>query len=120
MGLEDDQRGTYQLSRISTDQPLMIGDPAIAKEQILSGKFVIEDFKVSELEVTGTSFDDEIVSFVPVNGGWIDEWFYSGMGNDLILAGGGRDQLLGGLGDVRLRGGTGHDVLLGELGDEHL
>jgi len=119
-GLEDDQRGSYQLVRSSTGQPLMIGDPTTTSLAIQSGKVVIEGFRASQRDVFGSSFDDELIGVVPQAGGWADEWFYAGEGNDLISAGGGRDQLLGGTGDDSLRGGHGQDVLEGGTGNDHL
>ena len=119
-GLEDDQRGTYKFSRTSTGQPLMVGNPVIAQQKIPSDNFILEDFLPSQSEVLGTSFDDELIGFIPAAGRWTDEWFNSGSGNDLILGGGGRDQLLGGSGDDTLRAGNGQDVLEGDLGNDHL
>ena len=77
-GLEDDQRGTYRLSRTLTGQPLMIGDAKSAKQEISSGKVVLEEFKPCQLQVIGTSADDDLIGITPDEGGWIDEWFYSG------------------------------------------
>lgn len=119
-GLEDDQHGTYRLSRTSSGQPLMIGDPIIAKQKILSGNVVLEEFMPSQLEVAGTADDDKLIGTIPVEGGWTNEWFNGGLGNDIILGGGGRDQLLGGFGDDILRGGNGQDVLEGDLGNDQL
>ena len=119
-GLEDDHRGSYPMSRASSGQPFMIGDPSTAKQQIASGNVVLEDFKPCQREVYGTSADDELHGLAPMDGGWTDEWFYAGDGNDLILGGGGRDQLLGGSGDDTLRGGHGQDVVEAGIGDDHL
>lgn len=119
-GLEDDQRGSYQVSRISTGQPLMIGDPATAQELIASGVVELEEFKACQREVFGSSADDELTGFAAALGSWTDEWFYGGAGSDLILGGGGRDQLLGGSGNDTLRGGHGQDVLEGGSGSDEL
>ena len=119
-GLEDDQRGSYQLSIATSGQPLMIGDPVTAKQQIASGNVVLEGFKPCQSEIYGSSDHDELYGLSPAGGGWTDEWFYVGEGNDLILGGGGRDQLLGGPGDDTLRGGHGQDVIEGDMGNDQL
>ena len=119
-GLENDQCGSYHFSRIETGQPLMIGDPTIAQQKILSSDVVLDGFMQCQLEIYGSEYDDYIAGPIPPDGGWNHEWFYSGSGDDLILGGGGRDQLLGGLGDDTLRGGHGQDVCEGGLGDDHL
>ena len=49
--------------------------------------------------------------------GWTHEWFYSGEGDDLIIAGGGRDQLR--FRDDTLRGG-GQDVCEGGIGNDQI
>ena len=119
-GLEDDQRGSYLFSSTLTGQPLMIGDPTVAKNEVASGRFVLEQFKPCQLEIYGGSGEDELHGLTPVGGGWTDEWFYSGAGNDLIFGGGGRDQLLGGQGDDILRAGHGQDVCEGGSGNDQL
>ena len=119
-GLEDDTRGSYQLSKISSGQLLMIGDPDVAKKQIESGDYNLEGFKQSEREVYGSANDDVVHGITPTEGGWTHEWIYVGEGNDVVLGGGGRDQLFGGFGDDILRGGHGQDVIEGGLGDDQL
>ena len=119
-GLEDDIRGSYEISRISTGQKLLIGDPHTAKQLIAKTNFVIEDFKPSQSERYGSSWDDVLVGFAPEEGGWTDEWFYVGSGDDLVLGGGGRDQLIGGIGNDTLRGGHGQDVIEGGTGDDEI
>ena len=119
-GLENDQRGTYQLSLTSSGQPLMIEDPVTAKQIISSGFVVLEEFMPCQLEVVGTADDDELIGTIPADAGWTHEWFYGGLGNDIILGGGGRDQLLGGFGDDILRAGNGQDVLVGDMGNDQL
>ena len=119
-GLEDDHRGSYQMSHVASGQPMMIGDPAIAKQVIASGNVALNSFKSCQREVYGSTADDELYGLSPVDGGWTDEWFYVGDGHDIVLGGGGRDQLLGGPGNDSLRGGHGQDVLEGGIGDDHL
>ena len=119
-GLEDDERGSYQLSRIKTGQVLMIGDKDIARDQVKSGKYVLEEFRPAQREQYGGSENDEIHGITQTDNRWTDEWFYVGEGNDVILGGGGRDQLIGGLGDDTLRGGHGQDVIQGGFGDDEL
>ena len=119
-GLENDERGIYQFSRLSTGQSLMIGDPEIARQITNSGKCVLQGFKPSQSEVYGSESDDDLIGQISDNEGWTHEWFYAGAGDDLIRSGGGRDQLLGGLGDDTLRGGHGQDVIEGGLGNDHL
>ena len=119
-GLEDDSHGSYYFSRLSTGQTFMIGDPVRAKSCISLRDVVLDQFKPCEREVFGSSDDDELIGFTSEDGGWINEWFYSGAGDDEILGGGGRDQLLGGFGDDILRGGHGQDVLEGSFGDDQL
>ena len=43
-------------------------------------------------KVYGSSAD-KLYGIAPSVGGWIHEWFYVGEGDDLVLGGGGRDQL---------------------------
>ena len=119
-GLEDDKRGSYQLSSVSSGQPLMIGDPVIAEKKIVSGTVLLDGFKACQREVYGSSADDKLYGIAPSDGGWTHEWFYVGEGDDLVLGGGGRDQLLGGYGDDTLRGGHGQDVIEGGFGDDQL
>lgn len=119
-GLEDDKRGSYQLSMALSGHSLMIGDPTTAKQKIASGSVVLESFKTSQRAAYGSPADDVLHGISPSEGGWTDEWFYAGEGNDLILGGGGRDQLLGGFGDDTLRGGHGQDVIEGCFGDDQL
>ena len=83
-GLEDDQRGSYQLSIATSGQPLMIGDPVTAKQQIASGNVVLEGFKPCQSEIYGSSDHDELYGLSPAGGGWTDEWFY--VGEEMILS----------------------------------
>ena len=119
-GLENDQRGSYEISLTSTGKALMIGDPDTAKQQIASGEYVLNEFNPTQKELYGSSADDEIHGFAPVEGGWRHEWFYVGAGNDVVLGGGGRDQLLGGSGNDTLRGGHGQDVIEGGSGNDQI
>ena len=119
-GLEDDERGSYQLSRTKTGQVLMIGDPNIAREKIKSGKYKLEEFSPTQREQYGSSEDDEVHGITQADNKWTHEWFYVGEGNDVILGGGGRDQLIGGVGNDTLRGGHGQDVIQGGVGDDEL
>ena len=119
-GLEDDVRGSYQVSYREGQRQLLIGDPTNARKLILSGEVVLQNFIHSQREVYGSSWDDKLVGYTPKPGGWTHEWFYSGEGDDLIIAGGGRDQLLGGFGDDTLRGGHGQDVCEGGIGNDQI
>ena len=98
----------------------MIGDPTTAKHKIESDNFVLAEFKPCQREMFGSSADDELSGLIPAEGGWTDEWFYVGEGDDLVLGGGGRDQLLGGFGDDTLRGGHGQDVIEAGAGHDQL
>ena len=98
----------------------MIRDKDIAREQVKSGKYILEEFRPAQRELYGGSENDEIHGITQTDNRWTDEWFYVGEGNDVILGGGGRDQLIGGLGDDTLRGGHGQDVIQGGFGDDEL
>ena len=119
-GLEDDQRGSYQLERASSGQVLLVGDPTTASQAITSGSWQLVDFQPCQLVQYGSEADDILIGVAPFAGGWMDEWFAGGGGADLIAGGGGRDQLLGGDGDDTLRGGHGQDALEGGNGNDQL
>ena len=48
----------------------MIGDSTVAKNEVASGRFVLEQFKPYQLEIYGGSGEDELHGLTPVGGGW--------------------------------------------------
>jgi len=119
-GLEDDQRGSYQLERSGSGQVLLVGDPTTAAREIAAGAWELVEFQACQRLQYGTESDDLLIGVAPFAGGWMDEWFAGGGGADLLAGGGGRDQLLGGAGDDTLRGGHGQDALEGGTGNDQL
>jgi len=119
-GLEDDQRGSYQLERSGSGQVLLVGDPTTAAREIAAGAWELVEFQACQRLQYGTESDDLLIGVAPFAGGWMDEWFAGGGGADLLAGGGGRDQLLGGGGDDTLRGGQGQDALEGGTGNDQL
>lgn len=119
-GLEDDQRGSYQLERSGSGQVLLVGDPTTAAREIAAGAWELVEFQACQRLQYGTESDDLLIGVAPFAGGWMDEWFAGGGGADLLTGGGGRDQLLGGAGDDTLRGGHGQDALEGGTGNDQL
>ena len=119
-GLEDDQRGSYQLARANSNTVVLVGDPITANQAIAAGTCQLVDFQRCQRVQYGTEEADILIGVAPFAGGWMDEWFAGGGGADLISGGGGRDQLLGGDGNDTLRGGQGQDAVEGGSGDDQL
>ena len=64
-GLEDDHRGSYQLSIATSGQPLMIGDPVTANSKLRQEMLFWEGFKPCQSEIYGSSDHDELYGLSP-------------------------------------------------------